>query len=163
MILGMSLATFTLVHVLLSVVGIAAGLIVMERFVRTRALGLSNMIFLVATILTSVTGFLFPFKGWGPPHTIGAVSLTVLAIALIALYVGNLIGAWRWVYVVCAVIALYLNFFVGVVQAFQKVGRLRLLAPTQSEPPFALTQAAVLVFFLIIGVIALRRFRPPTL
>jgi hypothetical protein len=163
MILGMSLPTFTLVHVLLSVIGIAAGLIVMERFVRTRALGLSNTIFLAATVLTSVTGFFFPFKAWGPPHTIGAASLAILAIALIALYVGNLIGAWRWIYVVCAVIALYLNFFVGVVQAFQKVGRLRLLAPTQTEPPFALTQAAVLVFFLIVGVIALRRFRPPTL
>ena len=163
MILGLSIPTFTLVHVLLSVIGIAAGLIVMERFVRTRALGLSNAIFLIATILTSVTGFLFPFKAWGPPHTLGAISLAVLALALLALYFGNLIGAWRWIYVVCAVMALYFNVFVGVVQAFQKVGRLRLLAPTQTEPPFALTQGAVLLFFLILGALALRRFRPPTL
>lgn len=164
MILGMSAATFTLVHVLLSVVGMAAGLIVMERFLRNRVLGLSNTIFLVATILTSATGFLFPSKGASTPaQTLGVISLAVLAIAAIALYFGNLIGAWRWIYVVTATMALYFNFFVGVVQSFQKVGRLRMLAPTQSEPPFAITQAAVLAFFLILAVIALRRFRPPTL
>jgi hypothetical protein len=163
MILGMSLPTFTLVHVLLSVIGIAAGLIVMERLLRNRVLGLSNTIFLVATILTSATGFLFPGKPFGPPHIIGVISLAILAVAALSLYFGNLIGAWRWIYVVCAVVALYFNVFVGVVQAFQKVGRLRLLAPTQTEPPFAATQAIVLLFFLILGVIALRRFRPPTL
>jgi hypothetical protein len=163
MILGMSLPTFTLVHVLLSVIGIAAGLIVMERLLRNRVLGLSNTIFLVATILTSATGFLFPAKPFGPPHIIGVISLAILAVAALSLYFGNLIGAWRWIYVVCAVVALYFNVFVGVVQAFQKVGRLRLLAPTQTEPPFAATQAIVLLFFLILGVIALRRFRPPTL
>jgi hypothetical protein len=86
----------------------------------------------------------------------------VLAIAALALYVGNLIGAWRWIYVLTAVMALYLNVFVAVVQSFMKVGRLRLLAPTQTEPPFALTQGAVLLFFVIVAVIALRRFRPPT-
>ena len=164
MILGMSLPTFTLVHVLLSVIGIAAGLIVMERFLRNRVLGLSNTIFLVATILTSATGFLFPSKGvFTPAQMSGVISLIVLAIATLALYFGNLIGAWRWIYVVAAVMALYFNVFVGVVQSFQKVGRLRLLAPTQTEPPFAIAQAAVLAFFLILAVIALRRFRPPTL
>jgi len=164
MILGMSTATFTLVHVLLSVVGIAGGLIVMERFLRNRVLGLSNTIFLVATILTSATGFLFPTKGMvTPAQTLGVISLVVLAIACLALYFGNLIGAWRWIYVVAAVLALYFNVFVAVVQSFQKVGRLRMLAPTQTEPPFVITQAAVLAFFLILAVIALRRFRPPTL
>lgn len=162
MILGMSLASFTLMHVLISLLGIAAGLIVMERLLRNRELGLSNMIFLAATILTSATGFLFPFKGFGPPHAIGAISLVILAIALVALYYGNLIGAWRWIYVLTAVMALYLNVFVGVVQAFQKVGRLRVLAPTQTEPPFAVAQGAVLLLFLILGLVALRRFRPPT-
>jgi hypothetical protein len=162
MILGMSLPTFTLVHVLLSVVGIAAGLIVVERLLRNRALGLSNIIFLVATILTSATGFLFPSPAFGPPHVVGVVSLVALAIAMLALWLGNLIGAWRWIYVVTALLAFYLNVFVGVVQAFQKVGRLRVLAPTQTEPPFAIAQAAVLLFFLVLGVIALRRFRPPT-
>jgi hypothetical protein len=162
MVLGMSLATFTLVHVLISVVGIASGLIVMERLLRNRALGLSNVIFLATTIATSATGFLFPFKAFGPPHAVGVISLVILAVALFALYAGNLIGAWRWIYVVTAVMALYFNVFVGVVQAFQKVGRLRMLAPTQTEPPFALAQGAVLVFFLIVGIAALRRFRPPT-
>jgi hypothetical protein len=162
MILGMSLATFTLVHVLISIVGIAAGLIVIERFLRNRLLGLSNVVFLVTTLATSATGFLFPFKQLGPAHIVGIISLVLLAVALFALYAGNLIGAWRWVYVVTATIALYLNVFVGVVQAFQKVGRLRVLAPTQTEPPFALTQGAVLVVFLVLGIVALRRFRPPT-
>jgi hypothetical protein len=162
MILGMSLATFTLAHVFISLLGIASGLIVMERLLRNRALGLSNTIFLVTTIATSVTGFLLPFKAFGPPHVIGAISLAILAVAVFALHAGNLIGPWRWIYVVTAVIALYLNVFVGVVQAFQKVGRLRMLAPTQSEPPFALAQGAVLLFFVILGLVALLRFRPPT-
>ena len=164
MIFGLSLPTFTLLHVLLSVVGIAAGLIVMERLLRNRALGLSNTIFLTATILTSASGFLFPSRGPGvtPAQTLGVISLAVLAVAMLALYFGNLIGAWRWIYVVTAVMALYFNVFVAVVQAFAKVGRLRMLAPTQTEPPFALTQAVVLLFFVIVVVIALRRFRPPT-
>jgi hypothetical protein len=162
MVLGMSLATFTLVHVAISLIGIASGLIVMERFVRNRALGLSNTIFLVTTIATSATGFLFPFKGFTPAYAVGTLSLVILAIALFALYAGNLIGPWRWIYVVTAVIALYLNVFVAVVQAFQKVGRLHALAPTQSEPPFALSQGAVLILFVIIGIVAVRRFRPPT-
>ncbi len=169
MILGLSLPTFTLLHVLLSVIGIAAGLIVVERLLRNRALGLTNTIFLVATALTSASGFFFPSRmaAFTPGQTLGAISLALLAIAVLALYFGNLIGAWRWIYVVTAVMALYFNVFVGVVQAFAKVGRLRMLAPTQTEPPFALTpftvtQGAVLLFFLIVGVIALRRFRPPT-
>jgi hypothetical protein len=162
MVLGMSLATFTLMHVLISLVGIASGLIVMEQFMLNRPLGLSNAIFLVTTIATSVTGFLFPFNGITPAHMLGIVSLVILAIALFALYAGNLIGPWRWIYVLTAAIALYLNVFVAVVQAFQKVGRLRALAPTQSEPPFGLTQGVALLLFVIIGIVALRRFRPPT-
>jgi len=162
MVLGMSLANFTLLHVLISLLGIASGLIVLERLLRNRELGLANLIFLVTTILTSATGFLFPFKEFGPPHAIGALSLVILAIALVALYYGNLIGAWRWIYVVTAVVALYFNVFVGVVQAFEKIGQLRVLAPTQTEPPFAVAQGAVLLLFLILGLVALRRFRPPT-
>jgi hypothetical protein len=164
MIAGLSLPTFTLLHVLLSVIGIAAGLIVLERLLRNRALGLTNTIFLVATILTSATGFLFPSKmaTFTPGQTLGAISLVLLAIAALALYFGNLIGAWRWIYVVTATMAFYFNVFVGVVQAFAKVGRLRVLAPTQTELPFVLTQAAVLLFFLVVAAIALRRFRPPT-
>jgi len=162
MVLGMSLATFTLVHVLISILGIASGLVVMERFARNRLLGSSNTIFLVTTIATSVTGFLFPFKGLTPAHIVGVISLVVLAVALFALYAGNLIGPWRWIYVVTASVALYLNVFVAVAQAFQKVGRLRTLAPTQSEPPFALAQGVVLILFVLVGIVAIRRFRPPT-
>ena len=93
MVLGMSLATFTFLHVLISLVGIASGLIVLERFFRNRTLGVSNVVFLITTVLTSVTGFLFPFKVFGPPHIVGVISLVVLAIALFALYAGNLVGA----------------------------------------------------------------------
>src|SRR6266481_6537857 len=91
MVLGMPLATFTFLHVLISLLGIASGLIVLERFFRNRTLGVSNMVFLVTTVLTSVTGFLFPFKAFGPPHIVGAISLVVLAVALFALYAGNLV------------------------------------------------------------------------
>jgi hypothetical protein len=158
----MPLATFTFLHVLISLVGIASGLIVLERFLRNRTLGVSNAVFLVTTILTSVTGFLFPFKVFGPPHVVGVISLVVLAIGLFALYAGNLVGPWRWIYVGTAVLALYLNVFVAVVQSFDKIGRLHALAPTGSEPPFAITQGIVLVLFIVLGIVALMRFRPPT-
>jgi hypothetical protein len=162
MVLGMPLATFTFLHVLISLVGIASGLIVLERFFRNRTLGVSNAVFLITTILTSVTGFLFPFKAFGPPHIVGVISLVVLAIALFALYAGNLVGPWRWIYVCSAVLALYLNVFVAVVQSFDKIGRLHVLAPTGSEPPFAITQGIVLLIFIGVAVVALVRFRPPT-
>lgn len=162
MVLGLSLATFTLVHVLISIVGIASGLIVIERFVRNRALGLSNTIFLVSTIATSVTGFLFPSEAFTPAHAIGFISLVILAAALFALYIGNLIGPWRWIYGVTAVAALYLNVFVAMTQAFQKIGQLRMLAPTQSEPSFAVAQSAVLILFVLVGIAVVKRFRPPT-
>jgi hypothetical protein len=163
MVLGMPLATFTFLHVLISLVGIASGLIVLERFFRNRTLGVSNVVFLTTTILTSVTGFLFPFKTFGSPaHIVGIISLVILAIALFALYAGNLVGPWRWIYVSTAMVALYLNVFVAVVQSFLKIGRLHALAPTGSEPPFAITQGIVLVLFIVLGIVALMRFRPPT-
>jgi hypothetical protein len=163
MVLGMPLATFTFLHVLISLVGIASGLIVLERFFRNRTLGVSNLVFLITTILTSVTGFLFPFKTFGSPaHVVGIISLVILAIALFALYAGNLVGPWRWIYVGTAMVALYLNVFVAVVQSFLKIGRLHALAPTGSEPPFVITQGVVLVLFVAMGIVALMRFRPPT-
>ena len=163
MVLGMPLATFTFLHVLISLVGIASGLIVLERFFRNRTLGVSNLVFLITTILTSVTGFLFPFKTFGSPaHIVGIISLVILAIALFALYAGNLVGPWRWIYVSTAMVALYLNVFVAVVQSFLKIGRLHALAPTGSEPPFVITQGVVLLLFVAMGIVALMRFRPPT-
>jgi hypothetical protein len=160
MILGMSLATFTLVHVLISLAGIAAGLVVLLRMLLRRGLDIWNLVFLVTTIATSVTGFMFPFKTFGPAHTVGVISLVVLTVALAALYAGHLTGAWRWIYAVTAVFALYLNVFVLVVQLFGKVPGLHKFAPTGAEPPFAVAQGAVLLLFLGLGTLAVKRFQP---
>ena len=159
MILGMSVSTFTLVHVLLSLVGILAGLVVVYGFLQGRLLSGWNSLFLVTTIATSATGFLFHSAQFGPPHIVGVISLVVLGVAVAALYAFNLAGAWRWIYAITATLALYLNVFVGVVQAFQKVSFLQPLAPTQSEPPFAIAQGIVLVIFIVLGVLAAKRLR----
>ena len=162
MILGMSLSTFTLVHVLLSLIGIFTGLVVVYGFVKGRLLGGWNGVFLVTTILTSVTGFLFHSAQFGPPHIVGIISLVLLGFSVAALYAFNLAGPWRWIYAATATLALYLNVFVGVVQAFQKISFLQPLAPTQSEPPFVIAQVALLVTFVVLGVLAVIRFRPGT-
>ena len=159
MILGMSLSTFTLVHVLLSLIGIFAGLVVVSGFLKGRLLDGWNGIFLLTTILTSATGFLFHSAQFGPPHIVGIISLVLLGIAVAALYAFNLAGPWRWIYAATATLALYLNVFVGVVQAFQKVSFLQPLAPTQSEPPFAIAQGIVLLIFLAFTVLASKRLR----
>ncbi len=117
-------------------------------------------VFLAATVLTSVTGFLFPFHRLLPSHVVGIISLVALAPALLALYAFSLTGPWRWIYVAGAVLGLYLNVFVGVVQAFQKLAFLQPLAPTQSETPFVVAQAAVLAIFLLLGFLGLKRFHP---
>jgi hypothetical protein len=115
--------------------------------------------FLITTVATSATGFGFPLVHFGAPHWVGVISLAVLAVAILARYALRLAGAWRRIYVICAVLAFYLNVFVGVVQAFQKVPFLRGLAPTQSEPPFLFTQLAVLALFVALAVAAAVRFR----
>jgi hypothetical protein len=160
MILGMSLATFTLVHVIISLIGIASGIIVVFGMLGGNRMPGMTALFLATTVLTSATGFLFPFTTLLPSHIVGIISLVILAIALFALYVQNLAGAWRWIYVVTAVIALYLNCFVGVVQSFMKLSFLQPLAPTQSEPPFQVAQIAVLVIFIVLGFLAVRKFHP---
>jgi len=119
-----------------------------------------TMLFLITTALTSVTGFGFPFHGFTPAIGVGIISLVILAVAIFARYLRHLSGEWRWIYVVTAMIALYLNVFVGVVQAFEKVPVLEAMAPTQTEPPFKLTQLTVLVLFIVITVVAAIRFRP---
>ena len=111
-------------------------------------------------MLTSVTGFFFPFHGFTPAHGVGIISLLVLAVAIFARYPRQLAGHWRWIYVVTAVIALYFNVFVGVVQAFLKVPALHAMAPTQTEQPFKLTQLVVLAIFVLLGIVAAIRFRP---
>lgn len=161
MILGMSIATFTLVHVVLSLVGIFAGLVVVFGMLGSKRLDGWTALFLATTVLTSVTGFFFPFDKILPSHIVGIISLVVLAIAILAFYALHLAGPWRWIYVVSAVLALYLNVFVGVVQAFQKLPFLASLAPTQSEPPFLIAQAVVLVIFVGLGIAGVRAFHPP--
>jgi hypothetical protein len=160
LVLGVSLATFTLVHVILSLIGIAAGLVVLFGMLAAKRLEGWTALFLITTILTSVTGFFFPVAGFMPSHAVGIISLVFLAAALMARYVGGLAGGWRVIYVVSATVALYLNVFVLVVQGFQKVAFLKALAPTQSEPPFLIAQLAVLVIFIGLGVLATRAFHP---
>jgi len=160
MILGMSTSAFTQLHVILSLIGIAAGLIVLFGMLGSNRMSAWTALFLATTVLTSVTGFFFPRDQLLPSHIVGIVSLVVLAIALFALYVRRLAGSSRWIYVASAVLALYLNVFVGVVQAFQKLPFLRTLAPTQSEPPFIVVQVVVLVLFAVLGIVAARGFYP---
>ena len=160
MILGMSVATFTLAHVALSLVGILTGLVVLFGMFSSKKLATSTALFLATTVLTSATGFFFPRDHILPAHIVGVISLAVLAVAIFALYERHLAGSWRWIYVAGAVLALYLNVFVGVVQAFQKLAFLAPLAPTQSEPPFVVAQVVVLVIFIALGVLALRSFHP---
>ena len=159
MILGMSISAFTTLHVIISLFAIALGLVWVADLLRGRQSGLIAGLFLLTTILTSVTGFMFPASAVTPAHIVGAISLVALAAAVLGLYAFGLRGIWRPVYLVTAVLALYLNIFVGVVQAFQKIGPLNALAPTQSEAPFAIAQTIVLVLAIIVGWLAVRRFR----
>ena len=162
MILGMSLSTFTTVHVIISLIGIVAGIIVMFGLLNSNRMPGWTALFLLTTILTSATGFFFPFTNLLPSHMIGILSLVLLAIACVALYGQKLSGAWRWIYVLTAMISLYLNVFVLVIQSFLKIGPLHALAPSvpPSEPPFAVAQGIVLLFFIIMTIGAIRRFRP---
>lgn len=158
MIFGMT--TFTQVHVVISLIAIVAGLIVAFGLLTAKRLDGWTLLFLVSTLATSVTGFFFPFHGFTPAIGVGIVSLVVLAVAIFARYGRKLAGTWRWIYVVTAMIALYLNVFVLIVQLFQKVRALKALAPTQSEPPFLIAQVVTLVVFLVLTILAMRRFRP---
>ena len=159
MILGMTLSTFTLVHVVISLIAIGSGLLVLYGLLIGKRLDGGTAIFLASTVATSVTGFGFAFDHLLPSHKVGILSLMVLAVAIIARYVFHLAAAWRGIYVVCAVVALYLNVFVLVVQLFEKVPALRAMAPTQKEPPFLVAQLVVLGLFVALTIIAAKRFR----
>ena len=158
-VFGLSLATYTTVHVLISLVGIASGLAVLVGLLAGRRLDGWTAMFLATTAATSLTGFGFPFEHLLPSHIVGVVSLAVLAGASAARYAFRLRGTWRHVYVVGAVLALYLNVFVLVVQAFLKVPALKALAPRQTEPPFVVSQVVVLVIFVVLAIAAVVRFR----
>jgi len=156
----MILQIYTIVHVLISLVGIFTGLIVLFGMLAGNRLDGWTKWFLITTVLTSVTGFFFPFHGFTPAIALGIMSLFVLAIAIFARCSRQLAGHWRWIYVICAVTALYFNVFVGIVQSFEKIPALQAMAPTQTEPPFKHTQVVVLALFILLGIVAVIRFRP---
>jgi len=160
MVLGMSLATYTAIHVIISLVGIGSGLIVMFGLLTGNRMNGMTAIFLITTALTSLTGFGFPFTHLLPSHILGIISLVTLAAAIPARYLFHMAGPWRWVYVIGSTMALYFNCFVLVVQSFEKVQALKALAPTQKEPPFVITQLVVLLIFATLGVLATVRFHP---
>ena len=161
MIFGMSLAAFTVLHVIISLIAIVSGVVVVIAMLRARRVPGWTALFLVMTILTSATGFMFPIHGFTPALGVGSISLVVLLLAVIALYALKLRGAWRWIYVVTAVVALWFNIFVLIVQSFQKIPFLHALAPTQSnEPAFIAAQGGAFVILLALCAFALFRFRP---
>jgi hypothetical protein len=158
MFLGFS--TFTWVHVIISLIGIASGIVVLIGMLSSNRLDSWTAVFVVATALTSITGFGFPFERLLPSHWTGIVSLAVLLVTVLARYAFHMRGTWRGFYVATAITALWLNVFVLVAQLFNKAPALHALAPTQSEPPFLIAQTAVLIAFVLLAVAALRRFHP---
>jgi hypothetical protein len=146
-------------HVIISLIGIVSGFAAMYALLTSRRMERATKLFLWSTVATSVTGFFFPFHRFLPSHAVGILSLIVLAIAFLARYKHYLTGSWRWIYVVTAVLALYLNVFVLIAQLFMKVPALKELAPTQSEPPFLIAQGIALALFIALGIAAAVRFR----
>jgi hypothetical protein len=154
------LQTFTQLHVVISLIGIAAGILVLIAMIAAEKPSRFTGLFLWSTLLTSITGFFFPVQTLTPAIIVGLISTAVLAIAFLGYYVFRLSGAWRWLYVAAALFALYLNCFVGVAQSFLKIAPLNALAPNGNEPPFLAAQVALLLTFAILGYLALRRFHP---
>jgi hypothetical protein len=160
MILGMSIATYTLLHVIISLIAIAAGIIVLFGMFGSHRIPGWTALFLLTTVLTSAGGFLFPNTAITPAQIFGYLSLAVLAVTVLARYLFRLAGASRWIYAGGAVVALYLNVFVLVVQSFAKISFLHALAPNGNEPPFLIAQAVLLAIFVVLGILALVRFHP---
>ncbi len=160
MVFGMSLATYTTVHVIISLIGIVSGLIVLFGLLNGKLLAPWNGLFLITTVLTSVTGFGFPNTKVTPGIILGVLSLIVLAIAMFALYARHLNGGWRRAYVITAMIALYFNVFVLVAQLFEHVPAIHALAPTQTEVPFKIAQLLLLVVFAVLIGAAAKKSRP---
>src|SRR5437016_5529869 len=156
----MILQIYTIIHTLISLVAIFTGIVVVFGMIADQRLDSWTKWFLTTAVLTTVTGFFFPFHGFTPAIGLGIISLPFLAITIFARYPKHLAGAWRWIYVIGAVICLYFNLFVLVVQSFEKVPALHAIAPTQTESPFKLTQLAVLIVSILLGIVAVVRFRP---
>jgi hypothetical protein len=151
--------TLTLVHVVISLIGIFSGFVVMFGLLTAKRMDGLTALFLASTVATSATGFLFPFHHLLPSHVLGIISLVMLAIAIIARYSMHMAGGWRKTYVITAAIAFYLNVFVLVAQAFMKVPALNAVAPTQSEPPFLISQVLVTLIFIVLTIFAAIKFR----
>jgi hypothetical protein len=160
MILGMSLRTFTYLHVYISLIAIGAGFIVVYGMIAAKRVPVLTAVFLFMTALTSLTGFLFPFKGVTPADVLGILSLIVIVIAIIARRRSQTSGVWRGTYVISSILALYFNFFVLIVQSFQKIPSLHALAPTQTEPPFKLAQLITLIIVIALTTMAFKKYRP---
>lgn len=158
MILGMSLPAFTTFHVILSLLGIVVGLIVLLGMLGGKLYRLLTALFLLSTALTSITGFLFPFHGMTPGIILGILSLIALLIAITALYMGKLEGAWRGTFVISSAVALWFNFFVLIAQSFAKIPALKAIAPTQASPAFGITQLVVLIVFIVLTRSAFKKF-----
>jgi hypothetical protein len=159
-ILGMPLSLYTQIHVAISVIAIAAGLVAVRGMLAARIFRAVTALFLITTMFTSLTGFLFPFHGVTPGIVIGILSVILLLIAIFALYSRHLAGAWRWIYVITSVIALWFNVFIFIVQSFEKIPALHALAPTQTEAPFKIAQLTALLIFIVLGIFAVRKFHP---
>ena len=155
--------TLTKIHVVISLIGILTGVVVLIGLISGRRFNGWTAWFLASTVATSVTGFLFPFHSVTPGIIVGIISLLLLAVAIFARYFRRFVGAWRWIYVVTAMIALYLNVFVLIAQLFQKVPSLKALAPTQTEPPFLVAQLSTLLIFVLLTIAAAIRFRSANL
>jgi hypothetical protein len=160
MMLGLSLSTFTWVHTALSLIALVAGIVVVIGLLAGRRFDGWIALFLLTAVLTSVTGFGFPFDKFLPSHWTGVVSLVVLAMSILAIYIFRASGSWRWIFAVTAVIGLYLDAFVAVVQAFMKIPGLKAQAPTQTEAPFLIAQGVLLVIFVALAIAAAIRFHP---
>src|SRR5438309_4204371 len=156
----MILQIYTIIHTLISLIAIFTGVVVLFGLLAGNRVDGWTKWFLITAVLTTVTGFFFPFHGFTPAIGLGLISLPILALTIFARYSRQLTGHWRWIYVVGAVLTLYFNVFVGIVQSFEKIPALKAMAPTQSEPPFKLTQLVVLALFVIITLVAVMRFRP---
>ena len=156
----MDITTLTLAHTVISIVAIAAGLVVVGGLIAGVRLDGWTGIFLATTALTSITGFFFPFSRLLASHQVGIISLVILPVVIAARYWQHLRGGWRGTYVVGTVLVLYLNFFILLVQLFRRIPALIVAAPKQTEPPFVLTQLLVLGLFAWLGLAAFRRFRP---
>jgi hypothetical protein len=159
MILGLSISAFTVLHVIMSLIGIGSGLIVLFGLIGGKLLRSWNALFLVTTVLTSLTGFLFPNKTVTPGIVIGMLSMIALLLAIVALYGRGLAGSWRGTYVISACVSLYFNVFVLFAQLFAKVPALKAIAPTQASPVFGVTQLVVMLLFIWLTVRAFKRFR----